>query len=47
MQLNEPPQLKRLISLDGYLEPYKPEICRRYKEFCNSLDFINEKVFYP
>lgn len=37
----EPPQLKSLLSMDGYLELHKSEIIRRYQCFRNSFDRID------
>lgn len=41
-EVSEPPHLKNLLHLDGYLHSYKNEICRRYKEFRISLGLIED-----
>lgn len=43
---SEPPKLHTLMHFDGYLQNYKTEICRRYKEFCISLDLIESVSSY-
>uniref|UniRef100_A0A914XTU5 1,4-alpha-glucan branching enzyme n=1 Tax=Plectus sambesii TaxID=2011161 RepID=A0A914XTU5_9BILA len=39
----QPPHLQRLLDRDGYLNPYKGEICRRYNVFMDYLKRIEEQ----
>lgn len=39
-----PPKLQDLVNLDSYLLPFTNEINRRYGEFINSLNNIEQNV---
>lgn len=41
---NLPPRLHDLLNLDSYLSPFTQEINRRYGEFINSLNNIEQNV---
>jgi hypothetical protein len=44
--IDHPPKIDNLLQLDPWLKPFEGEITRRYREFRNKLNFIDQQVLH-